>query len=55
MIEPLVARLVSCCVFAGLIGAMIYAVATPGAATKGDQVAAAELQRRVTTSLFTRP
>lgn len=55
MIDPLFARLVGCCVFAGLIGAMLFAVSTPDAAAKRDQVAALELQRRVSQQLFTRP
>jgi hypothetical protein len=55
MIEPMLARLAGCLVFAGLTGGLLVAVAAPADATKRDVVAAAEIKERVETALVTRP
>lgn len=55
MIEPMLARLAGCLVFAGLVGGLLAAVAAPADATKRDVVAAAEIQHRVETVMVTRP
>jgi hypothetical protein len=54
MIEPMLARLVGCVVFAGLTGALLAVVSTPSDTAKRDAVAAAELQHRVQTAMVAR-
>lgn len=55
MIDPMLARLAGCVVFAGLLGGLLTAVASPGEPPRRDVVAAAEIQQRVEPFLFTRP
>ncbi|MFC3694235.1 hypothetical protein [Chenggangzhangella methanolivorans] len=54
MLDPMIARLGGCLVFAGLFGALIAVVAQPQA-PKRDVSAAAEIHHRVASSLFARP
>lgn len=54
MVDPMFARLGGCVVFAGLMAAMLAAVAEPRDQRR-DVVAATEVQHRVATSLFARP
>ena len=53
MIDPMLARLGGCFVFAGLLGALLTVVAEPKD-TRRDVVAAAEIQHRVTSCLLAR-
>ncbi|MGA0531716.1 hypothetical protein [Hansschlegelia sp. KR7-227] len=54
MIEPMVARLVGCVVFAGLLGTLVVAIDEPRQRQRSDVVAAVEMQHRVQDSI-TRP
>lgn len=55
MIDPMIARLGGCLVFAGLFAALLAVVATQDGPDRRDVVAAAEVHHRVASSLFARP
>jgi hypothetical protein len=55
MMDPMLSRLVGCFVFAGLLGALIVAVAVPQPQKSSDVVSQVEMQRRVASYQFTRP
>lgn len=54
VLDPMIARLGGCLVFAGLLAALLAIVAQPQNPRR-DVVAAAEVQHRVASSLFARP
>lgn len=54
MIEPMLARLVGCFVFAGLLATLLVAVSASADTKRRDVVAAAEIKHRVASQTFTR-